>query len=159
SAVANLMSPGDTAIVASSGAFGERWGKILERYGAQVVWVREPSGEAITPSKVEDALKKNPQAKAVFTQHTETSTGIVNDIPKLGEIISKTSAVFVLDAISGLGGQELRTDEWKVDVVVSGSQKGLMTAPGLAMVSVSAKAWPLVDAAKNPRFYFDYRTM
>jgi aspartate aminotransferase-like enzyme len=159
SAVANLMSPGDTAIVASSGAFGERWGKILERYGAQVVWVREPSGESINPAKVEVALKKNPNAKAVFTQHTETSTGVVNDIPKLGEIIAKTPAIFVLDAISGLGGQELRTDDWNVDVVVSGSQKGLMTAPGLAMISVSAKAWPVVEAAKSPRFYFDWRTM
>jgi aspartate aminotransferase-like enzyme len=159
SAVANLISAGDTAIVASSGAFGERWGKILERYGAKVVWVREPSGHAIVPAKVEDALKQNPGAKAVFTQHTETSTGVVNDVSKLGEIIAKTSAVFVLDAISGLGGQELRTDDWKVDVVVAGSQKGLMTAPGLAMVSVSTKAWPLVEASKSPRFYFDYRTM
>jgi aspartate aminotransferase-like enzyme len=159
SAVANLISSGETAIVAASGAFGERWGKILERYGANVVWVREPEGRAIDPAKVEEALKQNPQAKAVFTQHTETSTGVVNDIPKLGEIISKTSAIFVLDAISGLGGQELRADDWKVDVLVSGSQKGLMTAPGLAMVSVSAKAWPLVEASKNPRFYFDWRTM
>jgi aspartate aminotransferase-like enzyme len=159
SAVANLISAGDTAIVASSGAFGERWGKILERYGAKVVWVREPSGHAMVPAKIEDALKQNPGAKAVFTQHTETSTGVVNDVSKLGEIIAKTSAVFVLDAISGLGGQELRTDDWKVDVVVAGSQKGLMTAPGLAMVSVSAKAWPLVEASKSPRFYFDYRTM
>ena len=159
SAVANLISAGDTAIVAASGAFGERWGKILASYGAQVVWVREPDGQAIVPSKIEEALKKNPQAKAVFGQHTETSTGVVNDVQKLGEIVSKTPAVFVLDAISGLGGQELRTDDWKADVVVAGSQKGLMTAPGLAMVSVSRKAWPLVEAAKSPRFYFDYRTL
>src|SRR5439155_2004832 len=90
---------------------------------------------------------------------TETSTGVVNDIRQLGEIVSKTPAVLVVDAISGLGGQELQTDAWKVDVVVSGSQKGLMTAPGLAMVSVSPKAWPLIEASKSPRFYFDYRTM
>ena len=159
SAVANLISAGDTAIVASSGAFGERWGKILERYGAQVVWVREPEGHSISPAKVEEALQKTPNAKAVFTQHTETSTGVVNDIKKLGEIISKTPAIFVVDAISGLGGQELRTDEWKVDIAVAGSQKGLMTAPGLAMASISPKAWPVIEASKSPRFYFDYRTM
>jgi serine---pyruvate transaminase len=159
SAVANLMSPGDTAIVGASGAFGERWGKILDRYGVKTVFVREPEGHAINPAKIEEALKQNPQAKAVFTQHTETSTGIVNNLQKIGEIVSETPAVFVVDAISGLGGQELQTDEWKLDVVVSGSQKGLMTAPGLAMVSVSAKAWPLVEASKSPRFYFDYRTM
>jgi aspartate aminotransferase-like enzyme len=159
SAVANLMSAGDTAIVASSGAFGERWGKILERYGVLVVFVREPEGQAIPPAKIEEALKKNPQAKAVFATHTETSTGVVNDIREIGRIVSATPAVLVLDAISGLGGQELRTDDWKVDVAVSGSQKGLMTAPGLAMVSVSQKAWPLIDASKSPRFYFDYRTM
>jgi aspartate aminotransferase-like enzyme len=159
SAVANVVSPGDTAIVASSGAFGERWGKILERYGVQVVFVREPEGQAIAPAKIAEALKKTPQAKAVYATHTETSTGVVNDIREIGRIVAATPAVLVLDAISGLGGQELRTDDWKVDVVVSGSQKGLMTAPGLAMVSVSPKAWSLVEASKSPRFYFDYRTM
>lgn len=157
SAVANLMSPGQTAIVASSGVFGDRWGKILESYGAQVIWVCEEPGRAIVPSKVEEALKKHPQAKAVFTTHTETSTGVVNDIEQLGALVSAASAVLVVDAISSLGGQELQTDGWKVDVVVSGSQKGLMNAPGLAMVSVSPKAWALVVASKSPRFYFDYR--
>jgi aspartate aminotransferase-like enzyme len=159
SAVANLVSSGETALVAASGGFGERWGKLLEAHGAQVAWVRETPGQAINPSRVETELKKNSAIKAVFTQHTETTTGIVNDIRQLGEIVARTPAILVVDAISGLGGQELRTDEWKVDVVVAGSQKGLMTAPGLAMVSVSPKAWPLVDASKSPRFYFDWRRM
>ena len=157
SAVANLLSPGDTALVASTGWFGERWGKILETHGVQVVWIREDEGRALVPAKIEDALKKNTAVKAVFATHTETSSGVVNDIRQLAAIVSATPAVLVVDAISGLGGQELQTDAWKVDVVVAGSQKGLMTAPGLAMVSVSPKAWPLVEASRSPRFYFDYR--
>ncbi|MFA5976003.1 MAG: alanine--glyoxylate aminotransferase family protein [Elusimicrobiota bacterium] len=159
SAVANLVSAGDTAIVASSGAFGERWGKLLETYGATVVWVRSEDGFAVDPSQVEKALKAHPEAKAVFCQHTETSTGVVTDLKRLGTIVSATPTVLVVDAISGLGGQELRTDEWKLDVVVSGSQKGLMTAPGLAMVCINEKAWKLVETSKSPRFYFDYRKM
>lgn len=158
SAVVNLLSPGDKAIVASSGAFGDRWGKICAAYGAQVIWVKEEWGKPIVPEKLREALKAAPDAKAVFMTHTETSTGTVNDLKTLGGIVAETQAVSVVDAISGLGGQELRTDEWKLDVVVSGSQKGLMTAPGLSFVSVSQKAWKPVEACKNSRFYWDYRT-
>jgi aspartate aminotransferase-like enzyme len=158
-AVANLLSPGDTALVASTGVFGDRWTKILQTYGMQPVVVRTADGQAVSPAQVEEALKKNPQVKAVFTQLTETSTGVVNDIKALGAIVEKTPAVFVVDAISGLGGQELQTDAWLVDLVVAGSQKGLMTAPGLAMMSVSKKAWALIETSKSPRFYFDFRKM
>jgi len=159
SAVANLLSPGDTAIVGSAGAFGERWGKQAETYGAKVVYVRSEGGYAVDPAAIESALKEHPEAKVVFVQHTETSTGIVNDLKRIGAIVAATPAVLAVDAISGLGGQELRTDDWKLDLVVSGSQKGLMTAPGLAMASVSEKAWKLIEASKSPRFYFDYRKM
>ncbi len=159
SAVCNLLSPGDTALVASSGVFGDRFTKILEVYGVKTVVLREPDGQVTVPSKIEDALKKNPQIKAVFATHTETSTGIVNDIQAIGKIVAQTPAVLVVDAVSGLVGQDLRTDDWKIDVVCTGSQKGLMTAPGLGMISVSVKAWPLVEAAKCPRFYFDWRKM
>ena len=158
-AVANLLSPGDTALVVSTGWFGERWGKLLATYGVTVLFVRPAAGESAPPAAVEETLKKNPQIKAVFTQLTETSTGIVNDIQALGAVVAQTPAVFVVDAISGLGGQDIQTDAWGVDVVVAGSQKGLMTAPGLAMLSVSKKAWPLIESSKNPRFYFDLRKM
>jgi len=107
-----------------------------------------PEGQAIVPSTVEDALKKNPQAKAVFAQHTETSTGVVNDMPQTGRHRFQNTRRPGAGRHLGLGGQELRTNDWKVDVVVSGSQKGLMTAPGLAMVSLSPKTWPLVEASK-----------
>jgi aspartate aminotransferase-like enzyme len=159
SAVANLVSAGDKVIVASSGSFGERWIKINQAFGANVVAVKEEWGKPVDPQKVKDALKANPDAKAVFCQHTETSTGVVNDLKALGKITGETAAVLVVDAISGLGGEELHMDDWGLNVVVSGSQKGLMTAPGLAFASADAKAWKLVEAAKSPRFYFDYRAI
>lgn len=157
--VANLLSPGDTAIVATSGVFGNRWVKILDSYGAKAVVVKGASGYAVSTTDLAQAIQANPQAKAVFCQLTETSTGVVNDIKRFAELTGATPMVLVVDAISGLAGQELRMDAWKVDVVVSGSQKGLMTAPGLAMVAVGPKAWPLIEASKSPRFYFDFRQM
>ena len=135
----------------TSGSFGDRWAKIGKAFNAKVVEVKEEWGKPVDPAKVEAALKANPDAKAVFCQHTETSTGVVNDLKALGKIVGATPAVLVVDAISGLGGEELKMDEWGLNVVVSGSQKGLMTAPGLAFASVDAKAWKLVEAAKNPQ--------
>jgi aspartate aminotransferase-like enzyme len=157
SAVANLLSPGEKAIVATCGSFGDRWGKICQAFGVTVVWIKEEWGKPILAAQVKDALKANPDAKAVFFTHTETSAGTVNDVKAIAAAVAETPAVSVLDSVSGLGGQELRTDDWKVDVAVSGSQKGLMTAPGLAFASVSAKAWKLVESSKSPRFYNDYR--
>ncbi|OGS21715.1 MAG: class V aminotransferase [Elusimicrobia bacterium RIFOXYA2_FULL_39_19] len=159
SAIVNLLSPGDEVLVTTSGVFGSRWGKICEAYGIKPAILEAEWGKCVAPEAIKKELEKNPKIKVVFTTHTETSTGIVNDLKAIGEIVSKTSAVLVVDAISGLAGQDLCTDDWKLDVVVSGSQKGLMCAPGLAFATVSAKAWPLVEAAKLPRFYWDYRKM
>lgn len=159
SAIVNLLKPGDKALVASCGNFGERWTKILEAYGIKPVVISAEWGKTVSPSDIEKALKDNTDIKVVYTTFTETSTGVVNDIAAIGKIVSATPAVLVIDAISGLVGQELKTDEWNVDVVVSGSQKGFMLAPGLAFVSVSAKAWKLVEEAKLPRFYWDWRKM
>ncbi len=159
SAVANILSPGDTAIVATSGVFGDRWVKICEAYSARVVAVKAELGSAVQAMDVEKALKEHPEAKAVFCQLTETSTGVVHDVARFAQLCSKTPTLLVVDAISGLGGQAMDTDGWGLDVVVSGSQKGLMTAPGLAMVAVNEKAWKVVEAARNPRFYFDWRKM
>jgi aspartate aminotransferase-like enzyme len=159
SAVANIMSPGEKAIVATSGVFGDRWIKLLEAYGATAVTVKADAGSAVPAAEVEKALKTNPDAKAVFCQLTETSTGIVNDVRAFAKLTAATPAILVVDAISGLGGQEMDTDGWNLDVVVAGSQKGLMTAPGLATASVSEKAWKIVETSKSPRFYFDWRKM
>jgi serine---pyruvate transaminase len=157
--VTNILSPGDDALVASCGNFGERWSKILEAYGLKPVKIEAEWGKAVNPADVEKALKQNPRIKAVYTTFTETSTGVVNDLKAIGAIVSKTNAVLVVDAISGLAGQDLRTDEWNLDVVVSGSQKGLMLGPGLSFASLSPKAWKLVEQAKLPRFYFDFKKM
>jgi aspartate aminotransferase-like enzyme len=157
SAAANLLSKGDEAIVASCGNFGNRWVKICDAYGAKVIKIDAEWGKSVDPKKIEQTLKDNKQVKAVFTTHTETSTGVVNDLKTIGEIVKKSSAVLVIDAISGLAGQDLRTDEWNLDVVVSGAQKGLMCAPGLSFVAIGPKAWPLIEKSTSPRFYFDYR--
>jgi aspartate aminotransferase-like enzyme len=156
-AVVNTLSPGDEVVVASCGNFGDRWIKIVEGYGAKVISVSVEWGKVVKPTEIEKALKANPNIKAVYTTFTETSTGVANDIKAIGEIVSKTNAVLVVDAISGLAGQEFRTDDWKVDVAVSGSQKGFMLAPGLAFITLSDKAWKLVESSKIPKFYFDIK--
>lgn len=157
--VVNLLSPGDKVLVASSGVFGERWVKILETYGIKPEVIRSEWGKAIDIETVGKKLKTNSEIKAVFTTHTETSTGTVNDLKTLGEIVKKTPTVLVIDSISGLCAQELHTDAWYLDIVVGASQKGLMSAPGLAFVALSEKAWNLVEKAEMPRFYWDFRRM
>ncbi|MDR3306507.1 MAG: alanine--glyoxylate aminotransferase family protein [Endomicrobium sp.] len=156
-AVINLLSPGDEVLVASCGNFGDRWIKITEGYGAKITSVSVEWGKVVKPAEIEKALQSNPNIKAVYTTFTETSTGVINDIKAIGEIVSKTNAVLVVDAVSGLAGQEFRTDDWKVDVAVSGSQKGFMLAPGLAFITLSDKAWKLTESSKIPKFYFDIK--
>ncbi len=157
--VVNLLSPGDKVLVVPCGVFGERWVKILETYGIKSEVIRSEWGKAIDLQAVEKRLKTNSGIKAIFTTHTETSTGTVNDLKTLGEIVNKSPAVLVIDSISGLCAQELYTDAWHLDVVVGASQKGLMNAPGLAFVALSEKAWNLVEKAQLPRFYWDFRRM
>ncbi len=155
-AVCNLLSPSDTAIVARSGKFGERWTEICNAYKINSVNIDIQWGKAVSPKAIEDALKNQPGAKAVFVTLCETSTGAGADISLIAPVVAKTKAVLVVDAISGLGSCQLKADEWGVDVVVTGSQKGLMIPPGLAFVSVSKKAWELVSASKSPKYYFDF---
>ena len=155
-AVANLLSRGDTAIVVRGGKFGERWTEICRAYNIKPVDIDIEWGKAPSSQVIEDALKKEPNAKAVFVTLCETSTGAETDVKAIAAIVAKTKAVLVVDAISGLGACELKTDEWGVDVVVTGSQKGLMIPPGLGFVSVSPKAWELVKQSKSPRYYFDF---
>lgn len=154
-AVVNLLSPGDRALVVKGGKFGERWQELCEGFGIDVVSIDVEWGKSVDPGVIAKTLKKNP-VKAVFTTLSETSTGVVNDIKAIGKIVKPTPSVLVVDAISGLGAEELDTDNWEVDVVVAGSQKGLMTPPGLGFVSVSAKAWQIVKSSKSPRYYFDF---
>jgi len=154
--VANLLSPGDTAICVRGGKFGERWTEICQAYGIKPVNIDVEWGKAVDPKIIEAALKKDLNVKAVFVTLCETSTGVEIDTKSIAAVVAKTKAVLVVDAISGLGACELKTDEWGVDVVVTGSQKGLMIPPGLAFVSVSPKAWEFVKTSKSPKYYFDF---
>jgi aspartate aminotransferase-like enzyme len=157
SAVVNLLSKNSKALVLDTGVFGNRWVNIIKAIGLESIVVKEEYGNAVDLSKVKEILDNNKDITAVFTTLTETSTGTVNDIKSISEIVQQTNAVLVVDAVSGLAGEVLKTDEWGVDVVVSGSQKGLMIPPGLAFISFSDKAWSLVEKSDLPKFYFDLK--
>jgi len=156
-AVVNILSAGDTALVIQSGKFGERWTEICKSYGINAEVIDVEWGKALKAIDLEKTLKANPKIKAVFTTLCETSTGVVNDIASCGCLVKNTGAVLVVDAISGLGAIDLKTDDWFCDIVVSGSQKGLMLPPGLGFLSVSPKAAKLIENSKSPRYYFDLR--
>jgi aspartate aminotransferase-like enzyme len=155
--VINLLSPKDTALVIQGGKFGERWTELCKAYGISAEVINVEWGKAVNPLDIENKLKSNLKIKAVFTTLCETSTGVSCDIEAIGRIVKNTSAALVVDAISGLGAIDLKTDDWSCDVVVSGSQKGLMLPPGLGFISVSPKAFKLIEASKSPRYYFDLR--
>lgn len=156
-AVCNLLSPGDKAITVQGGKFGERWTELCRAFCIEPVIINVEWGKAVDPKEIEKILNKDKSIKAVFATLCETSTGVVTDIRAIAQITKKTNAVLIVDAISGLGAVECKTDEWDIDVVVSGSQKGLMIPPGLAFASVNEKAWRLVEQSKCPKYYFDFK--
>jgi aspartate aminotransferase-like enzyme len=158
SAVVNLVNRGDHVLVAAVGNFGERFIKLNKTWGAEVTAIEYEWGTKADPADIRAALAKDPAIKAVFVQFSETSTGVVNDIQAIGEIVAATPAVLVVDAISGLGATDLKTDDWHVDVCLAGSQKALMVPPGLAYAAVSEKAWKVVEQCTTPRFYLDWTT-
>ena len=155
--VTNFLSPGDDVLVINGGKFGERWTKICQAYGMKVEELIVEWGFAVKAELVEAALKKNPKIKAVFVQANETSTGVYHDVKSGGAVVRKTDALFVVDAISALVAHDIKADEWGIDVMIGGSQKGVMLPPGLAFVSVSDKAWKMADSAKTPKFYFNFK--
>lgn len=154
-AVANLVNAGDKVLALSCGKFGERFAELARIYGAEVDFVDFGWGYDIDLRVVEKKLAADPNIKVVFATQNETSTGVQNDIEGLGKIVAQHQAVLVVDAVSGLAAIDLKTDEWHVDVVVSGSQKALMLPPGLAFISVSDKAWEKIEKNTSPKYYFD----
>ena len=154
SAVANLCSPGERILVVSAGHFGERWQAIASAYGAELETLEYAWGEIPAADDVAARLAELGGAKAVFVTHSETSTGVVCDLQAIGAAVNEHGALSVVDAVSSLGAVPLETDAWHLDVVLSGSQKALMTPPGLAMASVSERAW--AARGDSPRFYFDW---
>jgi len=155
-AVANLTSPGEKVLVASSGWFGKRWNDICKVYSVQTDYYECEWGQAVDPAEVEKRLKANPEIKLVFTTLNETATGNLNDVQSLAKVAHAAGALIVVDAVSGLGAAPCETDGWGLDVVVSGSQKGFMIPPGLSFTSVNPAATEKNKIAKNPRFYFSY---
>ena len=155
--VSNLFSKGDKVIVCSAGKFGERWIEIAKAYGLEANVLKAEYGDVVTPDRVEAALKAEPATKGVFIQASETSTGAEHDIETIAAIVKKTDAIFIVDAITGLGTMTLDIDNWGLDVVIGGSQKAFMIPPGLAFISVSAKAWKHADTATNPHYYFNLK--
>jgi aspartate aminotransferase-like enzyme len=157
-AVVNCVPAGRKAICLICGRWGERWRNICKAFGVEVISVIVPNGEPVQPQQLTKALAEHPDAAAVFATLSDTSTGVANDIAAFGKQIAATPAVFIVDAISGLGVMECQTDDWHVDVCVTGSQKALMLPPGLAFVSVSDKAWKQIEANTSARvFYFDLK--
>jgi len=153
--VVNFLSAGDRAIVINGGKFGGRFSEICRGYNVDPIEYNVEWGEAADPDVLKRLLKENPGVKAVFGTLCETSTGVVNDIRAIGEAVSGTGALLVIDAISGLGADEFHPDAWGVDVVVGGSQKGLMTPPGLSFLSISPRAEEMLKRSGLPKYYFD----
>lgn len=157
-AVTNTLCPGDKAVTVEGGKFGERWTNICRAFGVQAAPIAVEWGQAVDPARIEGALQKDPSIRAVFIQATETSSGVLHPIKKVAEIVARyPGTILVVDAVSHLGAVELPMDEWRLDVVVAGSQKALMLPPGLAFAALSDKAWEFVGKSTLPRFYFDFK--
>jgi aspartate aminotransferase-like enzyme len=157
SAVSNLFSKGDKVVVCSAGKFGERWAAITKAYGLDVTLLEEPYGKVVSPERVASALAAGPAVKGVFVQASETSTGAAHDVQTMGSIIARTDAIFVIDAITGLGTMPLDIDNWGLDVVIGGSQKAFMIPPGMAFISLNEKAWARAESSSLPHYYFDLK--
>ncbi len=157
-AVVNCLPAGSKAICLIAGRFGERWRSLCKAFGVEAISVTVPSGQAVSPEQLARALADHPDARAVCATLSETSTGVGHDIAAFGKLVADTPALLFVDAISGLGAMECRTDDWHIDLCATGSQKALMLPPGLAFLAVSAKAWKVIDAnPAPPTFYFDLK--
>jgi aspartate aminotransferase-like enzyme len=156
-AVVNLVPRGGKAIVLNAGNFAERWSKIAKAFGINVVEHKVEWGQAVEPDDVAELLKKHPDAVAVFGTLMESSTGVGHDVKGIAQVVAPTKTLFVVDAISGAGVMECRTDDWGIDVLVVGSQKALMLPPGLAFLAVSEDAWKQMDQVPAQAFYFDLK--
>jgi aspartate aminotransferase-like enzyme len=155
-ALVSVLSPGDAMLALVAGNFGERWAAMGRAHGMAVTTLEAEWGEAVPAERVAEALDRDPRIRAVFVQLSESSTGAAHDVEALARVTRpRKDTLLVVDAISGAGALRLETAAWGVDVVVVGSQKALALPPGLAFVSMSAKAWAAAESAKAPRFYFD----
>ncbi|MFB2898548.1 alanine--glyoxylate aminotransferase family protein [Aerosakkonemataceae cyanobacterium BLCC-F50] len=156
--IINFLSPGDRVLVGSNGKFGERWGEVCQAYGLNADIITAEWGKPLDAEQFREKLEADTekQIKAVIVTHSETSTGVLNDLETINRHVkAHGEALMMVDAVTSLGAVNLPIDEWGIDVVASGSQKGYMIPPGLAFVSVSAKAWEAYKTAKLPKYYLD----
>lgn len=156
--IINFLSPGDRVLVGCNGKFGERWAEMSAAFGLEVDTVTADWGKALDPQQFQEKLAADTAKtiKAVIVTHSETSTGVLNDLETINRHVkAHGQALMIVDAVTSLGAVNLPIDAWGLDVVASGSQKGYMIPPGLGFVSVSAKAWEAYKTAKLPRFYLD----
>jgi aspartate aminotransferase-like enzyme len=158
-AVVNTLSPGDRVLAVSIGSFGDRFAKIARTYGADVTKMEVEWGQAADPAVLREALQHDSAYQAILLTHNETSTGVMNPIPELAAVARELApdALILVDSVSGLGAVPFEMDAWGVDVVVTGSQKAWMSAPGLAMIAASSRAWAAMESATMPRVYLDLR--
>ncbi|MCS7198972.1 MAG: alanine--glyoxylate aminotransferase family protein [Caldimicrobium sp.] len=156
-AIVNLFSPKDKVIVVEAGKFGERWRELAETYGLTPIIIKLEWGKAVKPEMVEEALKVHPDSKAVLLQACETSTGVKHPVKEIAELLRDKETLLVVDAITALGVYPMPMDEWGIDVVITGSQKGLSLPPGLSFIAFSDKALDASEKATLPRYYFDLR--
>jgi len=156
SAVANLTSPGDEVIVVVSGTFSLRWADIANAYGLTTHVVDVDWRRGASAGDLASALNLWPNAQVVFHTWSESSTGVLNNMPEIGKLIRSQGRIFVVDAISGLAVSPMSMDAWNIDAAVVASQKGLMASPGLGVIAVGNRAWEKSERAKTPRFYFDW---
>jgi len=158
SAIVNLFNPGDSAVVVVGGKFGERWKELCEVYGVKPVVVEVEWGKSVDPEEVEKAIEKNPDVKAVLVQICETSTGTIHDVKGIGEVLKNYPDVLLIaDGITAYGVYDIPTDEWGIDVAITGSQKALMTPPGLAVISLNERALKRLEEVKTRSYYFDLK--
>jgi aspartate aminotransferase-like enzyme len=155
SAIVNLLSPGERVLAVSQGEFGERWQAMARAFECDIVPLAYAWGAAPRPDDLRSALAES-RAGTVLLVHSETSTGVVCDLEPLLAVSADAGALSIVDAVSSLGAVPLETDGWGADVVVTGSQKALMTPPGLAFAAVSERAWERTETATLPRFYWDW---
>lgn len=157
-ALENLVNEGDKVLCLSLGNFGNRWAKIAESRGADVEKIEVPAGEVIDPEVLRQRLTEdtNKEIKIVTLTHSETSTGAANDVKTLCSIIREHGAISVVDGVTSVCAMPVKPDEWGIDVLVSGSQKGFMIPPGLAFLTANERAWKVFEQCKHPSFYFDW---
>ncbi len=156
-AIVCTAQPGKKTLIVQGGKFGERWGEVCAAFDIPNIIMNVEWGKGADPAAIEKQLKDDPAIGAVVVVHCETSTAAASNIEAIAKVITKTPAVFIVDAISSAGAMPIKVDEWGIDIVCTGSQKALMLPPGLAFAIVSDKAWKIIEANKPKAFYFDYR--